>query len=85
MVEPQPLESKSMRTRVIRADGTTENSVSTYCPDCGHHKLEKDVDRSSDFDENGHFYWVKLTCQNTRKCGKSWQEKIVTASGNFFS
>lgn len=74
-----------MRTRVIRADGHTENSVSTYCPECGHHRVDKNVNRDSDFDEHGHFFWVELTCQNTRKCGHTWKEKIVAASGNLLS
>lgn len=73
-----------MRTRVIRANGETESTVSTYCPKCGHFKVDKDVNRDSDFDENGHFYWVTLKCQNTRKCSHEWKEKIVAASGNLF-
>lgn len=48
---------------------------SSYCPKCGTRNPTRQIAATQDFDEEGWFNAVTLTCSATL-CGNNWIEKV---------
>jgi hypothetical protein len=67
---------KNPQRNIIRFNGDKDSSYSSYCPKCGFTRVTQEISKQTDFDENGWFYPVKLTCTHPN-CHHTWTEKFT--------
>lgn len=68
------------RPTIIDSSGESRKEFSTYCPNCGCHKIRKDELTGPGFDENGWHYIQNFQCLDP-KCNYGWAEKIIVMGG----
>lgn len=66
---------------ILDDKGQDISEMGRYCPSCGGETIDKGAPSPADFDENGWFHTIKLTCGNP-KCLHTWNNRVVVMAGN---
>ncbi len=64
----------------IRVDGSIGTDIARYCPECGSHRIKREVLPGVDFNEHGWFQYEQYSCLNN-DCLHTWKEKAIIQGG----